>query len=156
MPVACSRVLHWGRHGSQDAADRGCCCLWGPQSLTCGQLHLSAVLLLCLPAHANTGTLLARQLCGHPLCGECCAGQQPALHAYLSSRAVWALVVVGSWSLRQLCLSLEQPLSFTNPADPPPSCCSLASMALSVLPVRVISQRNKAYMTQLQHTVQVG
>jgi len=28
-------------------------------------------------------------------------------------------------------------------------------MALSVLPVSVISQRNKAYMAQLQHTVQV-
>lgn len=47
-------------------------------------------------------------------------------------------------------------MSCTNPADLPPSRCSLASMALSVLPVRVISQRNKAYMTQLQHTVQVG
>ena len=31
----------------------------------------------------------------------------------------------------------------------------MVCMALSVLPVSVISQRNKAYMAQLQHTVQV-
>lgn len=34
-------------------------------------------------------------------------------------------------------------------------CRSMVCMALSVLPVSVISQRNKAYMAQLQHTVQV-
>ena len=38
---------------------------------------------------------------------------------------------------------------------PPLPTRSVASMALSVLPVSVISQRNKAYMAQLQHTVQV-
>ncbi len=101
---------------------------------------LAASLLLC---HARFCQLAAFQCANQTTHRPCCGAVVRA----------WRFVLpVHLFPCAHLLAMLSPPL-VTRLAPLPTR--SVASMALSVLPVSVISQRNKAYMAQLQHTVQV-